>query len=38
MMDYYSVEITTNPDFNLDGMPDSDAEVYQMLIKINSLI
>jgi hypothetical protein len=27
-VDYYSVEITTNPDFNLDGMPDSDAEVY----------
>ena len=27
-VDYYSVEITTNPDFNLDGIPDSDAEVY----------
>lgn len=28
-VDYYGVEITTNPDFNLDGNPDTDAEVYQ---------
>lgn len=28
-VDYYSVEITANPDFNLDGMPDTDTEVFE---------
>ncbi|MFK5968982.1 MAG: hypothetical protein QM487_02525, partial [Candidatus Marithrix sp.] len=28
-IDYYSVEITSNPDFNNDGTPDSEAEMYQ---------
>ena len=28
-MDYYSVELTSNPDFNNDGTPDSEAEMYQ---------
>ena len=27
-VDYYGVEITRNPDFNLDGSPDTDAEVF----------
>ena len=27
-VDYYPVEITTNPDFNDDGIPDSNEEVY----------
>jgi len=28
-IDYYGVEITTYPDFNNDGNPDSEAEIYQ---------
>lgn len=28
-VDYYAVEITTNPDLNNDGNPDTDAEVYE---------
>ncbi|MDB0611973.1 hypothetical protein PL371_08830 [Tenacibaculum maritimum] len=28
-VDYYGVEVTKRPDFNLDGRPDTDAEVYQ---------
>ena len=28
-IDYYSVEITSNPDFNNDGTPDSEGEMYQ---------
>ncbi|WP_299160887.1 hypothetical protein [uncultured Tenacibaculum sp.] len=28
-VDYYGVEITKNPDFNLNGVPDTDAEVYK---------
>jgi len=28
-VDYYGVEVTTNPDFNGDGNPDSNADVYQ---------
>jgi len=28
-VDYYPVEITKNPDFNSDGIPDSDIEVYE---------
>jgi len=28
-VDYYNVVVTTNPDFNDDGIPDSDAVVYQ---------
>ena len=28
-IDYYGVEITTYPDFNNDGNPDSEAEMYQ---------
>ncbi len=28
-VDYYGVKITTNPDFNGDGNPDSNADVYQ---------
>jgi len=27
-VDYYSVEVTTNPDLNNDGVPDTDMEVY----------
>ena len=30
-MDYYSVEITTYPDFNGDSNPDSEIEVYDAL-------
>lgn len=29
-IDYYSVEITEYPDFNEDGSPDSEAEMYQV--------
>ena len=28
-IDYYSVEVTSMPDFNNDGSPDSEAEMYQ---------
>ncbi|MDX8554659.1 hypothetical protein MK851_13635 [Tenacibaculum sp. 1B UA] len=28
-VDYYGVEITKNPDFNVDGKPDTNAEVFQ---------
>lgn len=28
-MDYYGVEITTRPDFNNDGQPDTNAQIYQ---------
>lgn len=28
-IDYYSVEVTQHPDFNDDGNPDSEAEMYQ---------
>ncbi len=28
-IDYYGVEVSTNPDFNNDGTQDSEAEMYQ---------
>ena len=28
-IDYYGVEVTTYPDFNNDGNPDSEADIYQ---------
>jgi hypothetical protein len=28
-VDYYGVEITTNPDFDNDGYPDTEVEVYE---------
>ena len=28
-IDYYGVEITSTPDFNNDGTPDSEAEMYE---------
>ena len=33
-IDYYSVEITTYPDFNDDGNPDTEAEIYQAFREI----
>uniref|UniRef100_UPI00261D0462 hypothetical protein n=1 Tax=uncultured Tenacibaculum sp. TaxID=174713 RepID=UPI00261D0462 len=27
-VDYYGVEVTKNPDFNKDGIPDSDEEIF----------
>ncbi len=28
-IDYYGVEVTTKPDFNNDGQPDTNAQIYQ---------
>src|SRR5690554_1527467 len=28
-IDYYGIEITTKPDFNNDGQPDTNAQIYQ---------